>query len=330
VTVEFRFSEPLGTLTMTMIARFRRILSRAQSAHRSAFAATQEGGTLLRAAISSWLGDRASSMGAAIAYYAVFSLAPVLILIIAVAGLVFGKRAAEGALFDEIAGLVGNESAGAVQAMLRSASETNSGIVATIVGLGALIVAATAVFGEVQAAFNVIWKAKQARTGGVQNLVKARLRSLALIVAIGFLLLLSLGLSAALAAFSAYLDQFLPGLPTILQVLNFVLSFGFTTVLFAMMFKILPDASVEWWDVWVGAAITSLLFTIGKYFISLYIGSNGVRSIYHAAGAIVLILIWIYYSAQILLFGAELSKAFGDHRAAKRAQPVPPDLGHAT
>ena len=282
-------------------------------------AAARDGANILRAAIKSWLGDRAPSMGAAIAYYTVFSLAPVLILIIAVAGLAFGQRAAEGALFDQISALVGRESAGAIQAMLRSASGTRSGIIATLAGLGALVLAATGVFGELQAAFNVIWKARAAPGGGMRNLVKVRLRSLLLIMAIGLLLMLSLALGTALAAFSAYLDRLLPGLPVILDTVNFVFSLAVTTVMFALMFKILPDAGVQWPDVWIGAAASALLFNVGRHFISLYIGSSGVSSTYHAAGSLVLILVWIYYSAQILLFGAELAKAYGDHRRAKRA-----------
>jgi membrane protein len=299
--------------------RFRRGVSWVQGALRGAFATGREWVDLLRAAINGWLADRAASMGAAIAYYTVFSLAPVLILIIAIAGLAFGKQAAEGALFDQIAALIGKESAGAVQALLRSASGTASGIIATLVGIFALILAATGVFGEVQAALNVIWKAKPA-TAGLWKLVKLRLRSLVVIVGIGFLLAISLVLSAVLAGFSFYLNETLPGLPFVLEILNFLLSFAMSTVLFAMIFKILPDAIIEWQDVWIGAAATALLFTIGRHFISLYIGTSGVSSVYHAAGTLVLLLVWIYYSAQILLFGAELAKAYSDRRRAKRAK----------
>ena len=281
----------------------------------------RESAALLRAAVNAWLADRAPSMGAAIAYYTVFSLGPALILIIAVAGLVFGKRAAEGALFNEIATLVGNESAGAVQTILRSAAGTRSGVIASLVGLGALLFAATGVFGEVQSAFNVIWKSPP-RSSGLLTLAKVRLRSLGLILAIGMLLLLSLAASTALAASGDYLDRVLPGLPVVLQLVNFALSFAFTTALFGIMFKILPDARIEWWDVWLGAAGAALLFTIGKHAISLYLGT-GVTSTYHAAGALVAILIWIYYSAQILLFGAELAKAFGDWRRAHRRDRTP-------
>ena len=282
----------------------------------------REGVAILRAAVTAWLADRAPSMGAAIAYYTVFSLGPVLILIIAVAGLVFGKRAAEGALFNEIATLVGKESAGAVQAILSSAAGTRSGVIASLVGLGALLFAATGVFGEVQSAFNVIWKSPPPRSSGLLTLAKVRLRSLGLILAIGLLLLLSLAASTALAAFGDYLDRLLPGLPFILELVNLAFSLVVTTALFGLMFKILPDARVEWWDVWLGAAGAAILFTIGKHAISLYLGT-GVTSTYHAAGALVAILIWIYYSAQILLFGAELAKAFGEWRRGRRDRAAP-------
>ena len=289
------------------------------SVGRGVRALARDGVDLFRATVSGWLGDRAASMGAAIAYYTVFSLAPILVLIVAVAGLAFGKRAAEGALLENIAALVGHESAGAVQAMLRSASGTKSGIVATAIGIGALLLAATGVFGELQAAFNVIWKVARPKGKGVWNMVKIRLRSLLLIMLIGFLLMFSLALSTALAAFSTYLNQISPGLSTVLHILNMTVSFGLTMVLFGMMFKVLPDAAVEWRDVWIGAAATALLFTIGKHFIGLYVGKSGIKSAYHAAGALVLILVWIYYSAQILLLGAEFAKACHDRRRAKDA-----------
>jgi membrane protein len=264
----------------------------------------QEWVSLGKKTVYSWLGDRAPTMGAAIAYYTVFSLAPMLVMVIAVAGLAFGQKAAEGALFGELADLVGPESAGAVQAMLRSASSTGSGIIATAVGIGTLIIAATAVFGELQSALNVIWKAPATTSPGVWYLVKSRLLSLSIILVIGFLLLVSLVISAALAAFSDYLDRILPGLPVILRVVHLTLSFGFTTV--------------DWQDVWLGAAVTAGLFTVGKYLISLYIGSSNMASTYGAAGALIIVFVWVYYSAQILLLGAEFAKAYGDQRRARR------------
>ena len=269
-------------------------------------------------AVYGWLDDRIPTMGAAIAYYTVFSLAPILVMVIAVGGLAFGQQAAEGALFAELAGLIGAESAVAVQALLRSASGTQSGIFATAVGIGTLIIAATAVLTELQSALNLIWKAPPSGGLGVWHLIKSRLAGLSIILVIGFLLLVSLVLSTALAAFSDYLDWILPGLATTLNVVHMTLSFAFTTVLFALIFKILPDKANEWEEVWLGAAVASLLFTIGKHLISLYIGSSNIASTYGAAGAFIIILVWVYYSVQILLLGAEFAKAHADQRCAYR------------
>src|ERR1700730_5635524 len=240
---------------------------------------------LCKTAVYSWLDDRAPTMGASIAYYTVFSVAPMLVMVIAIAGFAFGQKAAEGALFDGLADLVGPESAGAVQAMLRSASSTRTGILATVVGFGTLIIGATAVFSELQSALNVIWKAPASASLGVWHLLKSRLLSLSVVLVIGFLLLVSLVISTALAVFSDYLDWILPGFATILHVIHLTLSFGFTTVLFAMMFKILPDNSVEWEEVWLGGAVAALLFTVGKHLISFYIGSSNMASIRRCGSA---------------------------------------------
>jgi membrane protein len=274
--------------------------------------------SLCKKAVDSWLEDRAPTMGAAIAYYTVFSLAPMLVMVIAVAGLAFGRQAAEGALFRELADLVGPESAAAVQALLRSATGTRSGIFATVVGIGTLIIAATAVLAELQSALNLIWKAPPSGGLGVWHLIRSRLVSLSVILVIGFLLLVSLVISTALSAFSDYLDWILPGLATILRVVHLTLSFAFTTILFAMIFKILPDKAVEWDEVWLGAAVAALLFTAGKYLISLYIGSSNMASTYGAAGGLIIVLVWVYYSAQILLLGAEFAKAYTDQRRKLR------------
>jgi membrane protein len=273
--------------------------------------------SLCKQAVSGWLDDHAATMGAAIAYYTAFSLAPMLVMVIGIAGIAFGREAAEGALFGELAELIGPESAEAVQALLRGASSTRSGIVATAIGIGTLIIAATAVFGQLQSALNVIWKAPAGGNLGMWYLLKSRLLSLSVIIVIGFLLLVSLVISTALAAFSDYLDRVLAGLATILHIAHLALSFGFTTVLFATIFKILPDHPVEWEEVWLGAAIAALLFTVGKHLISLYIGSSNMASTYGAAGALIIVFVWVYYSAQILLLGAEFAKAHSDQRGVR-------------
>jgi membrane protein len=277
------------------------------------------GRDLCRAAGTAWLADRAPSMGAAMAYYMVFSLAPVLILVIAVAGLVFGQAAAQGAIVEQLGDLMGVEGAKVLQAMIASAGHKRAGIIATLVGTGALLVASTAVFVELQAALNVIWKVQRRPRRALIAMAREQLLSLSLILAFGFLLLVSLVLSAALGAFGHYLEGIFPGLPLILRILHLALSFGVMSILFAMIFKILPDTPVAWQDVWIGAMTTALLFSAGKYLIGLYIGSSNVASTYGAAGALVIILLWIYYSAQILLFGAEFTKACADRRIALAA-----------
>ncbi|HET7595404.1 MAG TPA: YihY/virulence factor BrkB family protein [Burkholderiales bacterium] len=263
------------------------------------------------------MNDRCLTMGAAIAYYTVFSLAPMLILVIATAGLAFGQEAARGAIVRQFAGLMGREGAAALQAMIESASNTGAGIVATVIGVVTLLLAATGAFAEMQAALNVIWKAEPPKVNAVWGLIRQRLLSLSLILAIGFLSLVSLVISTALAAFGDYLTGALPGFEVILQALNFVVSFLVIAALFAMIFKLLPDATIAWRDVRFGALVTTLLFTVGKFLISLYIGSSSVASSYGAAGAFVIILLWIYYSAQIFLFGAEITRAYAESHGTR-------------
>jgi membrane protein len=266
--------------------------------------------SVLKAALSGWLNDRCLSMGAAISYFAVFSLAPMLILAIAIAGFLFGPEAAQGAIVGQLRGLMGREGAAAIQAMIESAADIESGLVATAVGVATLIFAASGAFAEIQEALNIIWKVKSRRRSLVGGLLRQRLRSLSLVAIVGFLLMASLVVSAALAAFDDYLHGLLPGFELILQALNLVVSFAVITVLFAMVFKVLPDVDIAWGDVWLGAAVTAFLFSIAKFLISLYIGSSEVTSSYGAAGALVIVLLWIYYSSLILLFGAEITYAY--------------------
>jgi membrane protein len=270
--------------------------------------------SVLKAALSGWLNDRCLSMGAAISYFAVFSLAPMLILAIAIAGFLFGPEAAQGAIVGQLRGLMGREGAAAIQAMIESAADIESGLVATAVGVATLIFAASGAFAEIQEALNIIWKVKSRRRSLVGGLLRQRLRSLSLVAIVGFLLMASLVVSAVLTAFADYLHGLFPGFELILQVVNFLISLAVITVLFAMVFKVLPDVDVDWGDVWLGAVVTALLFSIAKFLISLYIGSSDVMSSYGAAGALVIILLWIYYSSQILLFGAEITHAYAHRR----------------
>ena len=287
---------------------------------------------ILKSAAIGYNDDNALSRGAAIAYYTIVSIAPVLVIVIAIAGLVFGADAARGAIVDQISGLMGKQGAEAIQSMIQGASNRKSGIIATIVGLVTLLVTASGVFGEMQSALNAIWKAEPP-PGAVGRLVRARLASLGLVAALGFLLMVSLVISTALSALDGFLHNLLPGIETVMKVLSFLISYALISALFAAIYKVLPDKRIEWQDVIVGALATGALFTIGKFGISAYIGSSAIASSYGAAGALIVILVWIYYSSQIFLFGAEFTRAFaethGSHAAAQvAAKAVTAPMSH--
>lgn len=290
--------------------------------------------TIVKETVGAYFEDNALSRGAAIAYYTIFSIAPVLIICIAIAGLVFGEQAAQGAMVGQLRGLMGERGAEVIQAMIASASNKSSGIIATVIGLATLLVTATGVFGEMQSSLNAIWKA-EAPTG-ISGLLKARAASLGLVAALGFLLLVSLVFSAALTTLGALLKSSIPGIKTILEIANFVVSFLMVAVLFAAIYKILPDRQLKWKDVAVGAVATAFLFTVGKTAIGLYIGSSSVASSYGAAGALVIVLLWIYYSSQIFLLGAEFTKVWASHHGsmaafeARKAEPILGQLPPAT
>lgn len=264
---------------------------------------------LLRLTGEGFVADDAWSRGASIAYFTLFSMAPVLLVVIAVAGLVFGQDAAEGAIVAQLSGMMGDATAEALQDMVRSASDRMSGAMATLIGLGTIIVATTGVFGEVQAALNAIWKA-QPRRSTMTRLVRARLASLGLVLVFGFVLMVSLAVSAVLQAMSTYLRGVFPAMELVLGVSDFMLSTVLIAALFAAMYKVLPDVDIRWRDVAVGALAATLLFGGGKYLIALYIGRSAVASTFGAAGALIVLLLWIFYSAQIFLVGAEFTRAW--------------------
>lgn len=249
-----------------------------------------------------------------------FAIAPVLLVSIAIAGLVFGAEAVRGELVGQMDELVGREGAQAVQALLEGASKRQSGIFATIVGTITLLLAATGAFLELQAAFNAIWRVKPNPSLNLRAYAAARLRSFGIVVAIGFLLLVSLVISAALAAFNGWLGRRAPGWPMLLQALNVMVSFFVTTALFALLFKFLPDVKLWWRDVLTGAVVTALLFTAGKHVIGLYLGQSSTASSYGAAGSVILLLLWVYYSSQILLLGVEFTRIYA---AAAGDRPRP-------
>lgn len=277
--------------------------------------------SMLRDTFTDYIEDGCLSRGAAIAYYTVLSIGPVLVICIAIAGLVFGHDAAQGAIVGQLRGLMGQQAAELVQTTIRSAGDHRRGLTASLLGLGTLVLTASGVFGEMQAALNAIWKA-ESKGGSLSAILKARAASLGLVAALGFLLMVSLVISAVLGALGDYLNRVLPFASLVLRGLNLVISLGLITVLFAAVFKILPDRQLSWRDMWVGAFTTALLFSVGKMLIGLYIGSSAIASSYGAAGALVVVLIWIYYSSQIFLLGAEFTKAWAANRGKPEAWAV--------
>lgn len=266
-------------------------------------------GLLLRKTGEGFIEDDAWSRAASIAYFTLFSVAPTLLVVIAVAGLAFGQDAAQGAIVGQFSGLMGQQTAEALQGMIRSASDKMSGTLATVLGLIAILLATTGVFGEVQSSLNAVWKAKTRRST-LTRLVRARIVSLGLVVAFGFVLMVSLAVSAALTALMTFLHGLFPVLETSLIVLDFVLSIVLLSALFAAMYKVLPDTTISWHDVIVGAIFATLLFAGGKYLIALYIGQSDIASSFGAAGTLIVLLVWIFYSAQIFLLGAEFTRAW--------------------
>lgn len=269
------------------------------------------------AAFRNWRGDFAPSMGAALAYYTVFSIAPLLVITIAVAGLVFGQAFAQGAILDQARALVGDNGAEAIEAMLLGAQKPKEGTIATVLGVGALLVGATTVFAELETNLNRIWKAEKPNIPGLWHFARTRLLSFGLILAVGFLLIVSLVVTIILATLGRYWAGWLGGMEAVLQFVNFVVPVLVITVLFAMIYKFLPNVSIRWRDVWIGALVTSLLFALGKFGIGLYLAKAGVGSTYGAAGALVVLLVWVYYSAQIFLLGAEFTKVFAERRGSR-------------
>ena len=275
----------------------------------------------LKQAIGSFIEDDALSRGAAIAFYTVTSIAPLLLIVIAIAGLVFSREAAQGAITGQFSGMMGRQTAQVLEAAVASASDTSAGALATFIGIATLIATASGAFGEMQAALNVIWKAKPEGTT-LSRLIRARAASLGLVATLGFLLVVSLAASAALTAFGDHLDRVLPSGKLVLSVVNFLISFGLIATLFAAVYKVLPDRHLEWRDVLLGAGVTALLFVAGKSLIGWYIGSSGIASTYGAAGSLIVLLLWVYYWVQIFLLGAEITKVFANRHGSKTAEPV--------
>jgi membrane protein len=270
---------------------------------------------IVMAAANAWVDDYAPSMGAALSYYTLFSLAPLLVLIIAIAGMVFGQDAAQGAIIAQLQGIMGKEGATAVQGLLQAAREPSTGILASIVGGFLLLLGATAIFAELQTDLDRIWEVPaKAKPSGIWGWLRSRVLSFGLVLGLAFMLMISLVVSAALAASSQWLSG--GAAETVLaSVLNFIASFALFTVLFAMIYKIMPTAKISWHDVWMGAAVTALLFNVGKSLIGLYLAKSSVASGFGAAGSFVILIAWFYYSAQIFLFGAEYTWVYANSKA---------------
>ena len=280
---------------------------------------------LFRDAALNWVKDHAQSMGAALAFYTIFSIAPLLLIVIAVAGYVFGEEAARGEIYVQLQGLLGTTGALAVQGMLESARRPADNVPAAAFGLLVLFVAATTVFAELQNSLDRIWRAPQRPAQqGLWGIVRARLLSFGMILGIGFLLIVSLAFSAAMTALNRWWDPESDSWASFSGASELGLNLLLMTAVFAMIYKTMPRAGIHWRDVWIGAAVTSALFVAGKWLIGLYIGRGGITSAFGAAASLVVVLLWVYYSAQIFLFGAEFTWVYAHRYGSRRGQPLPP------
>jgi membrane protein len=279
---------------------------------------------VLKAAALNWVNDYAQSMGAALAFYTMFSIAPLLLIVISVAGAVFGEEAARGEIFHQLDDMLGAHGASAVQGLLESAGKRADTVLAAAFGSALLFLGATSVFAELQDALDRIWRApKRASHSGLWGLVRARLLSFGMILGIGFLLIVSLAFSAGLSALGRWWDPLSGGWLSVANTVELGLSEVMLTVVFAMIYKTMPRARIDWRDVWVGAAVTSMLLLAGKLLIGIYIGRSGISTAFGAAASLIVVLLWVYYSAQIFLFGAEFTWAYCHKFGSRKGQPMP-------
>ncbi len=273
--------------------------------------------SMFRKAATAWMDDFAPSMGAAISYYTVFSLAPLLVIVIAIAGAVFGREAVTGQIVAQLSGLIGKDGAQVVQGLVAAASDTDKGLVAGLISVVVLVIGATTVFAELQSALDRIWHVPvKDKPSGISALLRTRLLSFGLILGVAFLLMVSLSVSAAVAALGTWAGGLLPGWEVLLQVINIAISVSIATLMFAMIYKLMPSTPIAWRDVWVGAGVTAVLFEVGKLLIGLYLGKSSVTESFAAAGSLVVLLAWVYYAAQVFLLGAEFTKVFADEHGS--------------
>ena len=276
---------------------------------------------MCKKAVMAWIDDFAPSMGAAISYYTIFSLAPLLVIVIAIAGAVFGRDAVQGQVVAQLDGLIGEEGATLVQSLIKGASDPGKGLVASIISFVILAIGATTVFAELQSALDRIWHVpEKAKPSGIWAVLQARFLSFGLVLGLAFLMMVSLVVSAGVAAFGSWTSSLAPGWEVVLQIVNIAVSLTTTTLLFAMIYKLMPSVKIAWRDVWVGAGVTALLFEVGKLLIGLYIGKSGVTESFAAAGSLVVLLAWVYYAAQIFLLGAEFTKVLASERGSPAAE----------
>jgi membrane protein len=279
--------------------------------------------TVAKEAAGNWSSHKDARQGAALAYYSVFSLGPIIVIAIAVAGFFFGHDAVSGQVASSIKGMMGDTGAKAVEAMLADAGRPRKGLVATLLGLGALLFAAIGVVVQLKDALNTVWEVEETFGSGIWHFLRNYVVSLAAVLALGFLLMVSLLVTTALAA----LGNIVGGEHGVLHFVSVLVSFLVIALLFAMMFKWLPDAAIDWYDVWLGALLTAALFEIGKFAIGFYIGKQGLESTYGAAASIVVVLIWVYYSSQIILMGAEFARAFANQHGSKKGRKASAEAG---
>ncbi|HEX4342396.1 MAG TPA: YihY/virulence factor BrkB family protein [Verrucomicrobiae bacterium] len=271
--------------------------------------------------LKAWTEHSIPRLGAALAFYTIFAIAPLFIIVLAVAGFFFGEQAAQRHLFNEVNGLIGQKSGEAIQAVIVAANQPKAGTWATVIALGTLFIGATGVFVQLQDSLNTIWNVRPKPGGGLRHFIRNRLLSFAMILVLGFLLLVSLVLSAALATVGQTIGGALSTATPILEGLNFILSLAVVSFLFALIFKMLPDVKVAWRDVWIGAVMTAVLFNVGKFALGLYLGRSTFASAYGAAGSLVIFLVWVYYSSQILFFGAEFTRLYAT-RMGSQVEPA--------
>lgn len=287
---------------------------------------------LLRQSFWKWNEHNAPRLGAALAYYTVLSLAPLLVIVLAIAGIVFGKEAAQGQIRWEVQDLVGLDGANAIETMVQSARKPAAGILAALLGVVTLLIGASAVFGELRDALNTVWDVRRRESPGILGILKYRFFSFAMVLGIGFLLLVALVVSTLVTALSGFVGNFVPIPASVLLIGNLLISIAVIAMLFALIYKFVPDTRIEWRDVWVGAAATAVMFALGKFLIGLYLGKASVGSAYGAAGSLVIVLVWVYYSAQIFFFGAEFTHlyacTYGSHRECV-GEAIPTTKDHA-